>query len=223
MVDEEMGADEPWETAALWRRGGARLLDYLAMVAALFALQIIGLTSVLVDDAVSAGLAIAVLYAVLEVVYVAQRGQTPAKELFKIRVQHVGRKGGLGWVTALTRWVIPGVALGVPFLAGGYGILIVPACLIVLGVPALFDPSHRTPWDRLAGTYVTPYDAKLVEGPIRSRKQLVRSAMDRQISAVTNDLSLLREDDDDPGRPAPGLAKPARSERVVDNAGDRWV
>ena len=173
--------------AALWRRGLARFIDYFAMLWALFALQVIGVTA-WVDSTTTAFLTIAGLYALLEIVYVAKRGQTPAKELLKIRVVHPDQTGRLGWGVAVTRWVVPGLAMALPWWS-------VPIALVVLGLPALFDPQRRTVYDRLAGTLVVPYDATEVEGPIKSRKQLVRNTMDRNIGAVTGDPKLLSDDD----------------------------
>lgn len=187
--------------AARWRRGLARLLDWTAMLFWLFAMQVIGLTSWLIDSVWAAFLGIAVLYALLEVVYVAKRGQTPAKELFKIRVVRVdGTEGlGVGWRTALLRWLVPGLALALPWW-------VIPIALLVLGAPAFVDAQRRTLWDMLAGTIVVPYDAKLVEGPIKQRRNLVRSGLDRNIAAVTGRPSMLSDDEDDADEPGRGPA-----------------
>ena len=175
--------------AARWRRGLARLLDYTAMLFWLFALQIIGATSWFIDQIWSAFLGVAVLYALLEIVYIAKRGQTPAKELFKIKVVRPGHEGPLGWSTSLLRWVVPGLALALPWWT-------IPIALLVLGAPAFFDAQHRTLWDRLAGTIVVPYDAKIVEGPIKQRPRLIRNPMERNIAAVTARPSIISDDDD---------------------------
>ena len=138
-----MGNEETPIHAALWRRGLARFIDYFAMLTWLFAMQIVGVTTSWVDSYTAALVAIAILYAMLEIVYVALRGQTPAKELLKIRVVHPDKTGPPGWRVAITRWVLPGLALVLPWSI----ILIV---LAVLGAPALFDPQRRTLYDRLA-------------------------------------------------------------------------
>ncbi len=173
--------------AALWRRGLARFIDYFAMFWALFALQVIGVTS-WVDSTTTAFLTIGGLYALLEIVYISKRGQTPAKELLKIRVVHPGVQGPLGWRVAWTRWLLPGLALALPWWS-------VPIGLAVLGLPALFDPQRRTFYDRLAGTMVVPYDAKEVEGPVKTRQQLIRNPMDRNVGAVANEPKLMSDDD----------------------------
>lgn len=182
--------DAPFEPelAARWRRGLARLLDWTAMLWWLFAMQIIGATSWLIDSVWAAFLGIAVLYALLEIVYVAKRGQTPAKELFKIRVVRVDGTSPPGWRTAFVRWLVPGLALALPWWT-------IPIALLVLGAPAFFDARQRTLWDMLAGTIVVPYDAKLVEGPIKQRRNLVRSGLERNIAAVTGQPSMLSDDD----------------------------
>ena len=133
---------------------------------------------------------IAGLYAILELIDVAKRGQTPAKELLKIRVVHPDRDGGsLGWGVAFTRWLVPGLAMALP-------LYLAPFVLAVLGLPALFDPQRRTLHDRLARTTVVPYDAKQVEGPIKSRRALIRSGLDRQVAALAGKPELLDGDDD---------------------------
>ena len=187
-MEGRMGNEETPIHAALWRRGLARFIDYFAMLTWLFAMQIVGVTTSWVDSYTAALVAIAILYAVLEIVYVALRGQTPAKELLKIRVVHPDKTGPPGWRVAITRWVLPGLALVLPWSI----ILIV---LAVLGAPALFDPQRRTLYDRLAGTIVVPYDAKLAEGPIKSRRRLVHNSMDRTIAAVSGRPELLNDDD----------------------------
>jgi hypothetical protein len=68
--------------------------------------------------------------------------------------------------------------------------------LAVIGLPALFDPQRRTLHDRLARTTVVPYDAKQVEGPIKSRRALIRSGLDRQVAALAGKPELLDGDDD---------------------------
>lgn len=192
----------PLVLAALWRRVLARTLDWFAMFWVLFALQVMGVSFWVRDytDEITPApwgnwfmvlTTIAGLYAILEIVYLAKRGQTPAKELLKIRVAHPGRDDrSLGWGLALARWVVPGLAMALPLAIG-------PVVLAVLGLPAAFDPKRRTLWDRLAGTVVVPYDAKVVEGPIRNRRAIVRSVMDRQIAAIAGRPDLM-EDDDDP-------------------------
>ncbi len=190
MNQEGVIEDDPGTPAlaALWRRGLARFIDYFAMLWALFALQVIGVTS-WVDSTTGAFFTIACLYALLEIVYIAKRGQTPAKEMLKIRVVHPDQTGPLGWSVAVTRWIVPGLALALPWWS-------IPIALVALGLPALFDPQRRTVYDRFAGTLVVPYDATEVEGPIKSRKQLIRNAMDRNISAVTGDARLMSDDDE---------------------------
>jgi uncharacterized RDD family membrane protein YckC len=177
--------------AALWRRGVARFIDYFAMCWALFALQVLGITS-WVDSGPTALFTIAWLYAVLEIIYVAKRGQTPAKEMLKIRVTHPEHQGVLGWRIALTRWVLPGLALALPIVLPWWT---TPLALVLLGVPALIDPERRSVYDRLAGTTVMRYDAKAVEGPVKSRQQLVRNAMDRNVGAVTSEPKFMSDDD----------------------------
>lgn len=199
------GASEPETTplvvGALWRRVLARFIDWFAMFWLLFAFQVIGLTFWVRDygDDIAPWLwgewflvitTIAMLYGLVEVIYLAKRGQSPAKELLKIRVAHPEREGGgLGWRLALLRWVVPGVVMALP-------IVVSPFVLAALGAPALFDPQRRTLYDRLAGTTVVPYDARAVEGPIKSRRTLIRNAMDRQIAAIAGRPELLegRED-----------------------------
>jgi uncharacterized RDD family membrane protein YckC len=186
----EVETDAP-VPAALWRRGIARFIDYFAMCWVLFALQVLSITS-WVDSTSTALVTIAGLYALLEIVYVAKRGQTPAKEWLKIRVSHPGHRAELGWRVAIARWVVPGIALALPFVLPWWS---APLALVILGLPALFDPQRRTVYDRLAGTGVFPYDAKFVEGPIKSRQQLVRNSMDRNIAAVAGEPRLMSDDE----------------------------
>jgi uncharacterized RDD family membrane protein YckC len=180
----------PLVLAARWRRGLARFLDYLSMIACLFALQIIGVTSWFLDEVWSVFLGVGVLSAIVEIVYLAKRGQTPAKELFKIRVVRQGVAGPLGWSTSLVRWLVPGLALALPWWT-------IPIALVVLGAPAFFDAQRRTLWDRLAGTIVVPYDAKMVEGPIKQRPRLIRNPLERNLAAVSNHPEILSDEDDD--------------------------
>ena len=172
--------------AALWRRVLARGIDYLAIFWLLFALDVIGVTFWVAKytDRVtptpwgSSFVVITTLagfYAVLEVVYIAKRGQTPAKELLKIRVVRVDRVDPPGWQTALQRWWLPGLAFALPW----WGAL---AAFAALGLPATVDPQRRTLYDRLSHTVVVPYDAKKVEGPIATRRRSVNEPVSREMT-----------------------------------------
>jgi uncharacterized RDD family membrane protein YckC len=167
-------SDEPAAPAGvpLWRRVVARLLDYLTAVAILFALQVLRVTF-WVDSTAAVIALIAVIAAAVEIPYLAIRGQTPGKELLRFKVV---RDSGepLGWRLATTRWALPGLSLLLPPV-------LVPAVMTVLGLPAIADDRRRAAHDRLARTVVVPYDAKAVEGPIRTRRELRRLAAERAL------------------------------------------
>jgi uncharacterized RDD family membrane protein YckC len=188
------------EFAALWRRVLARAIDYTAMFWWLFALQVLQVTTWLVDDMVVALLTLAAFYAVLEIVYVAKRGQTPGKELLKIRVVREGKPGPPGWQFAIGRWALPGLVLALP-------VWLIPVGLAVLGAPALFDPRRRTLYDRLFGSIVVPYDARQVEGEVRSRRNLMRNGMDRQVAALAGRPELMKDTPGDNGAAEPGTRR----------------
>ena len=178
--------------AALWRRGLARALDYVAMFWWLFAMQVLGITF-WVDSSATVFVTLAGFYAVLEIVYIALRGQTPAKEVLKIRVVRSEGSGPPGWRVTLVRWLLPGLAIALPSVLPWWTAFI---ALVVLGAPAMLDPQRRTIHDRLAGTVVVPYDAKRIEGPVRTRRQLVRNPMDRTLAAITGRPELMSDDED---------------------------
>jgi uncharacterized RDD family membrane protein YckC len=155
--------------AALWRRAAARLVDaavvffVLWMLVVLRVLWFMGSLSDDVDpepwgSAFVPTVAFVVLFLVYEVVYVAyNRGQTPGKELLKVRVLRYPDNGEVGVGRALVRSLLPvGVWLASPVWLA-LGLLLVP------GTSAPFT-ERRAAWhDHLAGTAVVHYDRRAEE------------------------------------------------------------
>ena len=162
--------------APLARRAAARAIDAATVLFTLWALVVLrvfwwmdGLSDRVHPEpwgrAFGATLTFVVLSGVYEVVFlVASKGQTPGKDLMKLRV--VPRHGGeaVSWRRALGRWVLPGLVLLVPPLWAGAGLAAATGATVL-------GRSRRSLADRLAATAVVPYDRD-VEDPdsVRPRR-----------------------------------------------------
>ena len=189
-VERPGPTDEP---AALWRRVLARLTDMVAVFFLQFALAVI-LTAVGVPlrwdgapepwgKAFVAYVLYVVLFAAYETVFVAARGQTPGKDLCKVKVVDPATLATPSRERVLVRAVVPAVVRLVP---GGYAMLGV-AVLLVTGLPALVDRRRRTLSDWLAGTVVIAYDANVIEGPRPKMRKPPRTGLFRIPGLGTDD------------------------------------
>ncbi len=150
--------------APLWRRGLARLVDLATVFFVLWTLVVLQLLwfmhelSIRVDPA-PWGRAFAplvvfvVLSAVYDVVFLRwNAGQTPGKQLMRVRVVHRSDGGSLSAGRALARWLLPGAALLIWPLWAGLAAVAVTAVSIPVGL-------HRQALhDHLADTTVVVYD-----------------------------------------------------------------
>ena len=105
-------------------------------------------------------LLVALVGVVYETVFVAARGQTPAKDLFDVKVVVRGTPDAPDRLRAGGRSVLVWSWLLVPDLR-------VALLLVAAGALATaLQPGGRGPHDRLLGTDVVGYDADVEEGPI---------------------------------------------------------
>lgn len=155
--------------AALWRRAAARLVDAAIVFFVLWALVVLrvfwfmGALSERLDPqpwgrAFVPTVAFVVLHLTYEVVFLTwNKGQTPAKEHFKIRVVRQHEPGDPGPARALGRSTLPGVA----WLASPVWLAL--GLLALLGTAAPLS-HRRAAWhDLLAGTSVVHYDRRAEE------------------------------------------------------------
>jgi uncharacterized RDD family membrane protein YckC len=174
-------------TAALWRRATARAIDAATVFFMLWALVVshvfwfMGDLSDRVDPspwrrAFVATVTYVVMYAAYEVVFLTRSmGQTPGRDVMKVRVVPLDGSGQLGAARAAGRWLLPGAALIVPPVWLGVSIV------IGQGVITAALPRGRGAHDRLAGTVVVDYD-RTKEDPTsavpsrRSRRRQEREA-----------------------------------------------
>jgi uncharacterized RDD family membrane protein YckC len=155
--------------AALWRRAAARLLDAAVVFFVLWVLvvlRVLWFMGGLAEDvdpepwgtAFVPTVAFVVLFLAYEVVYlVRNQGQTPGKELLKVRVVRHGADGPIGPARALVRSLLP--------------VLTWLASPAVLALGLLFAPATSVPWserraawhDHLSGTAVVHHDRRADE------------------------------------------------------------
>ncbi len=172
-----------------WRRAAAFVLDSLVVLSVQLALTIMGIlwyvrsTADVVDgrEVVTAQyptpspwgidfgpamtfIGLAIFY---EVIFLWRRGQTPAKELLKIRVTRVSDGGLPTFGQAVRRSLV----LSVFRLAPGALVFVGTLVAFINGVTAPFNIRRRSLADYAAGTMTVYYDADRVEGPIKSRRR----------------------------------------------------
>lgn len=147
----------------VWRRVAARGIDVLTVLFTMWALvvlQVFWFMDSLSDRldpepwgrAFVATALFAVLYALYEIVFlVHSKGQTPGRDVMKLRV--IGRDGAehVTWRQAVARWSLPGVAVLIP------PVWLAALAIGVTGV-TLARSSRRSVPDWLAGTVVVAYD-----------------------------------------------------------------
>jgi uncharacterized RDD family membrane protein YckC len=172
-ADEAPAEPRAYPPAALWRRAAARLMDAAVVFFVLWVLVVLRLLwfmGSLSDDvdprpwgrAFVPTVAFVVMFLAYEVVYlVRNQGQTPGKELLKVRVVRAANDAGElvtpGPARALVRSLVPVLTW-----------LVSPAAL-ALGL--LFAPATSVPWsrrraawhDHLGGTAVVHYDRQAEE------------------------------------------------------------
>jgi uncharacterized RDD family membrane protein YckC len=149
--------------APYWRRILARMLDALTVFWLLFALVVTGLAfwvQPLAEQldpgpwhrAFVSTLTYAGLFVLYEVVFLAARGQTPGKDVMKIKVIRVrdGERPTIG--DACTRSVVHATVAVVP------NVWVASVAQFVIGLTAPASPMRRTLADLAAGTQVVYYD-----------------------------------------------------------------
>lgn len=148
----------------LLRRLGARLLDLFTVLFVTFALSVtvlIGFMEAITDAldggpwgrALGATVVFAIVMFVYEVTFLTSTGQTPGKDVMRLRV--VDAAGGpLSLGRALVRTSLIVATRFVPGAAAG------TACVLLLGLPAPFGRGGRGIHDRVAGTRVEHHDAE---------------------------------------------------------------
>lgn len=134
--------------------------------------------------------AFCVIFAVFEVLFlVRNRGQTPGKDLMKLRV--VPCRGGdkISVGRAVRRWVLLGIAALV------HPIWMAAVVLGIVGLPAAMT-GRRSMCDRLAGTVVVHYDRDredpTARRPINRRERRERRRREREGEAPPVDDKEIR-------------------------------
>ncbi len=176
-------------SVAFWRRIVAFMLDALVVFWLQFALTILGVlwyidsSTEIVDgqtirhvshrgpqpwgDDFAPLVTFIVLAFIYEVVFIAARGQTPAKERLKIRVTRVADGKNPTIAQAMLRSSVVAVFRLVP----GALMLVGNLAAFAAGATAPFNLRRRALHDYLAGTMVVRYDADLHEGNIALAKR----------------------------------------------------
>jgi uncharacterized RDD family membrane protein YckC len=176
-------------SVAFWRRIVAFMLDALVVFWLQFALTILGVlwyidssTEIVNGESVrhvshrgpqpwgddfAPLITFIVLAFIYEVVFIAARGQTPAKERLKIRVTRVADGKNPTVAQAMLRSSVVAVFRLVP----GALMLVGNLAAFATGISAPFNLRRRALHDYLAGTMVVRYDADLHEGNITLAKR----------------------------------------------------
>lgn len=183
---EQLSHTRPLETtyppAAMWRRVLARIIDAVTVFFLLWVLVVLQVLFFMPNlvDAVDPGpwgqylvpaIFFLVLHAVYEVVFHTwNRGQTPAKDLLKIRVERVADGADPTLTQSILRWVLPG---GLQFVPP------VPLGSVAVGLTATsaFDPDRRMLHDRIAGTRVVAFDRNAIEAEERGEDEQERPSL----------------------------------------------
>lgn len=187
---------------AYWRRAAAFLIDTLVVLTLQMSLTVIGVlwfiqsTRQIVDGqtvrvAKYTGpepwgndfaplITFVVLAFLYEVVFIAVRGQTPAKELLKIKVTRVAD----GDKPTLRQAVLRALPNVLCRLVPGVLVIVGNLVAFITGASTPFSLRRRSVADFAAGTMVVHYDAVAVEGPIKRRP--TRDPIRMRLAAVTD-------------------------------------
>jgi uncharacterized RDD family membrane protein YckC len=150
--------------APLWRRLAARVADSLTVFFVVWALVVTGafwfvddLSDTISPEPWGRAFVVTALYSVLagiyEVIYLRwDRGQTPGKDFFKVRVVRADGGGELAFGQVVARWVLPGAVRVLPPVWLG------TAAVLATAITIPFDRRRRTLHDLVAGTVVVFYD-----------------------------------------------------------------
>jgi uncharacterized RDD family membrane protein YckC len=196
-------------SVAFWRRAAAFALDALVVFWIQFALTILGVfwyidssTEIVNGESVrhvshrgpqpwgddfAPLITFIVLAFIYEVVFIAARGQTPAKERLKIRVTRVADGKNPTVAQAMLRSSVVAVLRLVP----GALMLVGNLAAFVTGLTAPFNMRRRGVHDYLAGTMVVRYDADFHEGKVVLAKR-PGLFLNMRIGAVTGRSEDLR-------------------------------
>jgi uncharacterized RDD family membrane protein YckC len=147
----------------LVRRVVARALDAFTVLFVMLAMVLLGLAPLMRwasdrvapapwGDALAATLTYALIAAVYEVTFLALRGQTPGKDVCKLKVVVAGTGSVPSWRRALVRTLPIAAARLVPGVLAGSLAVIPLGCTVAAG-------RRRAVHDLLAGTEVVAYDA----------------------------------------------------------------
>jgi uncharacterized RDD family membrane protein YckC len=137
--------------ASPWRRLAARAIDLVTVFFCLFAVAVMG-GGALIDGAGQARVAFVVLLVVYEGVFVARVGQTPGKDLLRVKVAVAGSADTPGAGRTARRLPLVSLPLLVP------DPVVAASVLLATGVTVWLRPG-RGLHDLLAGTWVVHYHA----------------------------------------------------------------
>ena len=96
------------------------------------------------------------------------RGQTPAKQLLKMRVVNVEKRRAAGWLSMFAReWIFKGaLPIGLNIITWGVGGTL---WILIGGIMVLVNDRHQALWDRALKTVVVSDPGGLFEPPRPSR------------------------------------------------------
>lgn len=185
---------------AYWRRIVARVLDVLVIFWLQLAFTVVGLFWFVNDASQSVDprpwgndfvpLIIFIVMSIgYEVLFITKRGQTPGKDVMKIRVARVADGENPTVVQALVRSSVTAVFRLVP----GAIMLVGNLVAVLAGATAPFTLRRRALHDLAAGTMVVFYDANLVEGPV---PKVNRPSLTDALTAKTRAVAGEREGQD---------------------------
>ena len=201
------------------RRLAARLLDQLTVLTVQFILTIGFLFGVIGDltdryhpspwgRSFVALIFHIILTAIYEIVFITRRGQTPGKDLLKLRVVCDDNGTLPSWRRAALRFAVPGLLRLVP------GVALSELAILLSGATVPGSPQQRALHDMVAGTHVVYYDANKVEGRVPRLRSRPRASLSLLGRALRADLGDEHEPEQPPSPPPPRRSgPPARSRR----------
>ena len=145
-------AGQQVELASPWKRLGARLIDFVIILAPTLAISYAVFDFGRDDRGLGVFFVSAVIFAAIDFLYeatlVAKRGQTVGKMATGIRIIRADSGGLPGWNRSIRRWAIPGLTRFIP------NDLAASAALVLCYLSLTWGRNHQGWHDMVAGTLV---------------------------------------------------------------------